>query len=748
MESKKILIVEDEKILLDLYSSVLTHRKHQNKYQVSKAANAQQALELAAENSFDLILTDYHLPGEDGINLIRKIKKLSDSTQFIIISGYLSPFIIQSAMEAGVYTCLKKPCSIKTIVAAIQNVLSVQEDDTIFKRQIEVVLENFVQKSLFITPEHRIIGVNSTLNDAFPESTGKKCFEVFYRQNTACAYCKLPEIIETKSSRTIVQQISRNGNGSSNGTHCFLYDEHIEPWRDSKGHILGFLISLLPARRVLSADKTKETQDSKTENKDFFIIAIDGKGEIVFADELFCAFLEVPHHEIKQKSIYDFFHSYFIEYLKKQELDFMEFVTQNIDRQVKLDFIKQQTRRRQTMHCEFFHTDKSAPGEWQLVMVCVNDEKINRLTKLIEFERESSKTLISGQFDMAITLDKEQRIQSISNNCLKKLKAKKSELMGRNIKELLPLEHDLVSFNRAVTQVMTLKDVYNLRLNISFNGTKISSLVNISGIRNSYNNEIGYVLILKDIDKELQMEATLSSIERMQALGKLAAGTAHQINNYTNTIAGSSELLGLLLHENLDKNSALLQEANEFLDLIRVSLSRLTGLTHHLTTFARAQQAPVISPGNINKIVQDALFLIQSSITKKTITLKTFFDESIPSVYFSPLHMEQAVINIIMNAVDAVDDKHGVIFIKTFMEKNRACISITDNGPGIPAEIKDKIFDAFVTTKPSGVGTGLGLNVTKGIIDSLKGSIEIDSPSGRGTTMVLKIPILRQEEIV
>jgi signal transduction histidine kinase/CheY-like chemotaxis protein len=742
MDSKSILIVEDEKILLDLYYSVLTHRNLNNKYTVSKATNAAEALSLVEKSSFDLILTDYHLPGEDGINLIKKIKALSVPTKYIIISGYLSPHIIQSALQAGAQTCLKKPCSIKTILSTIEDVLFSQRYDAVFKRQIEEVLESCVQKTLFIDPNHRIVASNRALKDFFPHSTGEKCHKLLYNQKTACSHCLLTEIAENKTAKTLVTPLQHH-----DAEHT-VYNEHIEPWQDSEGNILGFLISLLPALKEPLLNFRDEMVISKKDVKDFFIFALDRKGAVIFADECFCNFLEISAAGIKNKPIYEFLHSYFIEYLKKQEIDFIEFIKQNISKQVKLDFIKQQSHTRHTLLCEFFYTNSSAPQKWEVLMVCVNDEKISKLTKLIEFERESSKKLISGQFDMSVTLDKEQKIKSVSNNFLEKLDAKKSDLLDMDIKELLPQENDLVAFSRALTQVLTLKDVYNLRLNISYNNKKIFTLANVSGIRNSFNNEIGYVLILKDIEKNLKMEATLSSIERMQALGKLAAGTAHQINNYTNTIAGSIELLNLLLYEHLEKKSPLVKEADEFINLIKESLTRLSGLTKHLTTFARAQQAPVISPGNINKVIGDSLALIQSYIHKKALTVKTFFAESLPPLYFSPLHLEQAIINIIMNAIDAVEEENGIIIVKTYTKDHSVCISIQDNGPGIPAEIKDRIFEAFVTTKPAGVGTGLGLNVAKGIIDSIKGTIEVESSHGNGTKILIKIPILKQEEIV
>jgi signal transduction histidine kinase len=181
--------------------------------------------------------------------------------------------------------------------------------------------------------------------------------------------------------------------------------------------------------------------------------------------------------------------------------------------------------------------------------------------------------------------------------------------------------------------------------------------------------------------------------------------------------------------------------------MIKNSLNRLSGLTKHLTSFARAQQRPVISLGSINKVINDVLSLIELNIKKKRIILMVSLDENLSFIYLSPLHLEQAVMNVLMNAIDAVEEGTGVIKIKTFQERNWAYITIEDNGPGIPEHIRNQVFEAFVTTKPAGVGTGLGLNVAKDMISSLKGEIELLSEHNAGTKAVIKLPILSQEEI-
>ena len=109
-------------------------------------------------------------------------------------------------------------------------------------------------------------------------------------------------------------------------TKQILINEHVEPWRNSEGNVIGFLISLLPALRESIIPPLESKEIFKKEEKDFFIFTIDINAEIVFADKSFCNYIEVPSEEIKGKPIYEFLHSYFIEYLKKQEVDFIEFV--------------------------------------------------------------------------------------------------------------------------------------------------------------------------------------------------------------------------------------------------------------------------------------------------------------------------------------------------------------------------------------------------------------------------------------
>jgi PAS domain S-box-containing protein len=777
VEKKKILVVEDEKILLDLYATVLLRQGRSLIFEVEKAETAEQALAAAARRAFDLVITDYHLPGEDGITLIRKLKDRHPGAAFILISGYLSPEVQKSAFAAGAGTCLKKPCSIASILETVEKALTRDgaparatpstgnppgtatdaaggaltavetgpeaappDADAL---PLQNLLETIDAGALFVDESLRVRSVNARFAEDYAplkDYVGRRCHELLYDSPLECPRCPRHGAPDGRLPGPVLleQRLAL-------GTEVV---ERVEPWREESGGARdGLVVSLLPRLREEESTAAGPA-GKKGESKDFFVVALDKQGRIVFSDNHFPHLLFLKKTDVLDRPVTDFLYSYFLQYLAKQEMDFIRFAAANGERPVTLDFISGRDTARHPFVCEFIRRDEGFPEAWELMIVGMDMGKRLELYRLIEFERESLHRLRYGQFDMVITIDKDCRIKTINNTCLAKLAAKHRDLVDTDFTTLLTRPRDRQSFAQGIAQAQTLKDVFNLRLDLAFRGRMSPVLVNISAVRDSFNDEIGYVLVLRDIERQLKMEATLRNVERMQALGQLAAGTAHQINNYTNAIMGSSELLHDCVSESLKERPQERADALGTLAIIQESIQKLTALTKHLTAFARAQQAPVISAGDINQVVRDTLALVNTHITKKAVALETALEEKLPAVYFSPLHLEQAVLNIVMNAVDAVEQKKGRIAVSTFRRPEWVCISVADNGPGIPDEVRDRIFEAFVTTKPAGVGTGLGLNVARDVVESIKGTIEVDSEAGRGTTMTIRIPILAEGRAV
>ncbi|MBN1524548.1 MAG: response regulator [Spirochaetales bacterium] len=737
MQQKKILVVEDEQALLTLYASVLEKGHNGYSFDVYRAGNYEEAMVLSNEHNFDILLTDYHLPGKDGINLIKSLKQKDTGIACIIISGYLSQDIVKAAKDAGAYTCLKKPCSIYMIKGTIEEALKYQKSsapsaavsETISPhREIQCLIDNYPTETVFIDKSLSIQAVNPQFKMLHPEALNKTCYSELYNRTQQCGTCPL-------NDTNAGAQLFYHGTLASGER----INEQIDAWYDREGVHHGYIVScVLPAEDETTGFLEKP-QDT------YFFFALDEQGTITYADN---AVTQLFNHgdDIIGQSIAQYLHSYFIQLLIKEDMSFLQYAEKNSGHTVSLDFITKDSLIRRTLECELRINKGGFPPEWKVIVIGTDTSAKNEITRLIEFGKETFQQLRTGQFDMVFTIDRSMVIKTINRVTLAKLNARQKDMIGSNMKNLLYNRRDRYAFEQAIHQVQTLKNVYNLRLDLKYQNNKIASLVNISAVRDSFNDEMGYVLVCHDIERQLRMETTLQSIERMRALGQLAAGIAHQINNYTNAIYGSTDLLSDTLKENFTDHPEVIEETETVLRLIRGSIHRLTGLTKHLTTFARAQQPPVISPGDVNRVIIDIMSLLCSQADKKEVSLKTELDDQLPQVPFSPLHLEQGLLNIIMNAMDAVAEKTGKILITTYRDNDNIYIAVKDNGPGIPEEIKHQLFEAFVTTKPAGVGTGLGLNIAKNIIESLKGDITVDSGPG-GTIMTLRIPIHNSEVI-
>jgi signal transduction histidine kinase len=165
--------------------------------------------------------------------------------------------------------------------------------------------------------------------------------------------------------------------------------------------------------------------------------------------------------------------------------------------------------------------------------------------------------------------------------------------------------------------------------------------------------------------------------------------------------------------------------------------------------FAR-QSEPVRSRVNINNPINDVFKVLGHQLKVHDVEVELDLDPGIPDILAEHNRLEQVFINLVSNAIDAMDekdkrpeisDKEKRLTIKSFAENNHACIKVTDTGIGMSEEVKNKIFEPFYTTKKVGKGTGLGVSISYGIIKDYKGSIEIESEVGKGTTFILTFPL-------
>jgi signal transduction histidine kinase len=236
-----------------------------------------------------------------------------------------------------------------------------------------------------------------------------------------------------------------------------------------------------------------------------------------------------------------------------------------------------------------------------------------------------------------------------------------------------------------------------------------------------------------------EMGDQLIQSQRILALGELSTGIAHEINNPLNIILQEAELMRFNLAD--APSPETLEEVRASLDVIYAQVSRCSDITHKLLDLARNRK-PVSQPADINQLVEDMLELVERESGPRQIHIHRRLDQALPAVLSDPPLLRQVFLNLLINAVQAVD-KDGDIFITTYREGTMACTEIRDTGPGIPDEYRERIFNPFFTTKAPGQGTGLGLSVSLRIINELGGDILVASSPGKGAAFTVRIPFKR-----
>ncbi|MDQ7032388.1 MAG: ATP-binding protein [Desulfonauticus sp.] len=219
--------------------------------------------------------------------------------------------------------------------------------------------------------------------------------------------------------------------------------------------------------------------------------------------------------------------------------------------------------------------------------------------------------------------------------------------------------------------------------------------------------------------------------EKMAALGTLTSGVAHEINNPLNNISTSLQILQEELGDNTSKyHQELLQESLQQVDRVKEIVKGLLEFSRE-TSFSLAQV-------NFKKLVQNTLKLIQGELPSH-IQIKLDIPDNL-NVKIDPQRIQQVLLNIILNAIQALDKNPGTITISAYIKDHSLYFSIEDTGPGIPKTLLSKIFDPFFTTKDVGKGSGLGLAVCQGIVEKHQGKIKVSSQEGKGTKFTIVIP--------
>jgi PAS domain S-box-containing protein len=361
--------------------------------------------------------------------------------------------------------------------------------------------------------------------------------------------------------------------------------------------------------------------------------------------------------------------------------------------------------------------------------------KVAALTTEAQARERFIRSVVESLRDGVVALDQDGRVLAWNQVMQVHHGVGEADVVGRPYEDLFPggsreqLRRDLARLLIGEVEQITLEGV---GLETPHGGR---ATVNVKGsLLRQGGRPAGAVLLVEDITERLAFERSARQAEKLAALGTLAAGLAHELNNPIGIISSRIELMLL------DAESRPLpEEVREDLEVLHRNAQRVARIAQGLLSFAR-QSPGERAPVDVNHVVEETLLLLDRQIAKSGITLRRKLAPGLPLVRGDGNALQQVVLNLLTNARDALPEG-GEIVIETSPVRERpgaVRVKVRDSGRGIPPETIPRIFDPFFTTKSN--GTGLGLSISHGIVRDHGGTLDVESQPGRGTTFVIEFP--------
>lgn len=357
-------------------------------------------------------------------------------------------------------------------------------------------------------------------------------------------------------------------------------------------------------------------------------------------------------------------------------------------------------------------------------------------TKLEMNQKYLSNILHSSESAIAV-IDGNEKFQSWNKGAERMFGYVEEEVVGKPSSLLMP---DGEKYSKELKYIIeSIKNSEEVNIveteRKSKDGRIIPVELNVAKLPSSNGEYTGRTVIIKDQSQVKHLQKQVDQSEKLAVIGQLAAGVAHEIGN---PLAAISSLVQVIQRKNKD------DVLNDQLITIKENIDRISKIVRELVDFSRPPSYEKVTI-QITDILKTAVGIVKYDKRVKKVNFETDYDSEIPLIKVVPDQMLQVFVNILINALDAIEGK-GTIQVKTEHDDEKIHVRISDNGCGMDETVKDKIFDPFFTTKHVGKGTGLGLSVSYSIIKKFNGEIKVESKPGKGSTFTVQLPYQKINE--
>ena len=726
-----VLLVEDDTVIRNIYKQIL------GKYisELIVARNGEEGYNSYLGNNPDLIITDIKMPIMNGLDMIKKIRKIDKTMRIVIMSAYGESRYFIKAIEAGVKGFLIKPVETDHLV----NIITEQANDILLEKRLE---QEEVKRLIAEKERDRGEDILRALLE-----TMTKFFSIGFKGKTILEVLELIGI-KTEVSRVYIFKVHEADEQK--------VISHINEWTASNidKQINNEELKNIP----IYSDEIRSWSDSMLDHKNIIGIVnyFDEPIKSILANQNIKSILAIP---IFVKNIWWGF------------IGFDDCVNERIWTNAEINSLEMLAL---ILGGAIYRSD-------------VEDEMIRLNSSLEERVWERTKELEQEVIDRTLAesllKDSEEKYRHIYENAndgillfindkITLINPKMSEIMhllpkdiiGKPLSSLIKpqFKNDLQTYFDNKEEI-TKRDIQIQLLNeswIEIKSTLISwdrqpaHLLFISDISKRKNAEIELFLLNKNLEKRInekiikvkEQQQFLVQKSKLESIGELSAGLAHEINQPLGGISmGLENMLFSISDDNFDHDYIKNKINTLFKDV-----DRIQSIIEHVRVFSRDQENSTLESISINMVISNSLSLINRQLLQQNIELIVNIPEDQVEISGNQYRLEQVILNIISNARFAVNEKEKQLSPTNFSKRitieleaiNKfTTLSIIDNGIGIEQEILSKIFDPFFTTKSEEKGTGLGLSISYGIIKEMNGNISVESEIGKYTRINIKLPV-------
>ncbi len=368
--------------------------------------------------------------------------------------------------------------------------------------------------------------------------------------------------------------------------------------------------------------------------------------------------------------------------------------------------------------------------------------EVEAQTRELEDERRFTERIIDSLPVGLYVVDREYRVQAWNRKRETGMQGvSRDEAVGRPIFEVLHRQSRDV-LQQELDEVFTTGRVHSFQVDSTSTGEVRTYRISKIPMRMTGAEVTHVVTIGEDVTEWKATEERIAQSEKLAAIGQLAAGVMHEINNPLATIAACAESLGYQFEDLAAAGAVVPEGTGELLRTIDDEVQRCKGIVDGLLDFSRPRRAHM-EPVDVHEVLERTLFLLKHHARFKRLTVATTFDRSLPMIAAANAEqLVQVFMALLLNALDAMSDR-GTVTIRTRRGGTAALpivVEVVDTGVGIPRSEFTKIFEPFYTTKGAGEGTGLGLAICYGIVQEHGGRLEVDSVVGEGSTFRVLLP--------